>query len=232
MTNLTHNEPRKAGPGRLLMSVATVSAVVVGAAGIVAAQGQAAPPDHDGPTPGPLYERFQHPQLKHGVLTIAGTTFNVTQTALTCTPEVSPTTQLFSSAPNYGGSTVTAAAGCTWTAVSNTQWITVTSGASGSGNGSVVFNVATNNSSNDRTGSLTIAGTTFTVSQLASNATCTASISPVSQSFTSSAGAGSVSVTAPTGCVWIALSGVPWITMTGSVGSPTARREIFRAASR
>ena len=49
MTNLTHNEPRKAGPGRLLMSVATVSAVVVGAAGIVAAQGQAAPPDHDGP---------------------------------------------------------------------------------------------------------------------------------------------------------------------------------------
>ena len=74
MTNLTHNEPRKAGPGRLLMSVATVSAVVVGAAGIVAAQGKAAPPDHDGPTPGPLYERFQHPQLKHGVLTIAGTT--------------------------------------------------------------------------------------------------------------------------------------------------------------
>ena len=74
MTNLTHNEPRKAGPGRLLMSVATVSAVVVGAAGIVAAQGQAAPPDHEGPTPGPLYERFQHPQLKHGVLTIAGTT--------------------------------------------------------------------------------------------------------------------------------------------------------------
>jgi hypothetical protein len=58
MTNLTHDEPRKAGPGRLLMSVATVSAVVVGAAGIVAAQGQAAPPGHDGPTPRPLYEKF------------------------------------------------------------------------------------------------------------------------------------------------------------------------------
>ena len=43
MTNLTHNEPASR-PGRLLMSVATVSAVVVGAAGIVAAQGQRAPP--------------------------------------------------------------------------------------------------------------------------------------------------------------------------------------------
>ena len=74
MTNLTHNEPRKAGPGRLLMTLAAVSAVLVSAAGIVAAQGQAAPPAHDGPTPHPLYDRFQHPQLKHGVLTIAGTT--------------------------------------------------------------------------------------------------------------------------------------------------------------
>ena len=36
MINLTHNESKTKGPGPLLMSVATVSALVVGAAGIVA----------------------------------------------------------------------------------------------------------------------------------------------------------------------------------------------------
>ena len=55
------------------MSLATVSAVVVGAAGIVAAQGQAAPPRYNGPTACSKHERFEHPQLKHGVLTIEGT---------------------------------------------------------------------------------------------------------------------------------------------------------------
>ena len=97
---------------------------------------------------------------RSGTLTIAGTTFNVSQAALTCTAAVSPTTQLFSSAPNYGGNAGHSISRMHWTAVSNTNWITVTSGASGSGNGSVVFNVALNNSPTERTGSLTIAGTT------------------------------------------------------------------------
>ena len=72
MINLTHNESKTKGPGRLLMSVATVSALVVGAAGIVAGQGQAASPGHHDPGAG-KQEKFKHPKLKHGVLTIEGT---------------------------------------------------------------------------------------------------------------------------------------------------------------
>jgi len=56
------------------------------------------------------------------------------------------------------------AASCAWTAASNVPWVTVTAGASGSGNGTVNFTVA-DNPGGDRTGTLTIAGQTFTVTQ-------------------------------------------------------------------
>jgi hypothetical protein len=59
---------------------------------------------------------------------------------------------------------VTATAGCSWTAVSNDGWIEVTAGANGTGNGSVAFKVS-KNGGNERTGTLTIAGQTFTVTQ-------------------------------------------------------------------
>jgi hypothetical protein len=60
---------------------------------------------------------------------------------------------------------VTAQAGCTWTATSNTGWISITSGSSGSGNGTVGYSVQANFGTGARTGTLTIAGQTFTVNQ-------------------------------------------------------------------
>ena len=90
--------------------------------------------------------------------------FTVTLGGGGCTYSISPTS---ASVPATGGSgtvTVTAGSGCTWTATSNAGWITVTSGASGSGNGSVGYSVA-GNSGAARTGTLTIAGQTFTVNQ-------------------------------------------------------------------
>lgn len=60
---------------------------------------------------------------------------------------------------------MTASSGCGWTAVSNVSWITITSGSSGSGNGTVGYSVAANSSTSPRQGTLIIAGRTFTVSQ-------------------------------------------------------------------
>ena len=57
--------------------------------------------------------------------------------------------------------------GCAWTAASNDSWLTITSGASGNGNGSVAFSVAFN-PFNVRSGSLTIARQTFSVQQATS----------------------------------------------------------------
>ena len=55
---------------------------------------------------------------------------------------------------------------CAWTASSNASWITITSGASGTGNGRVGYLVLPN-VGGSRTGTLTVAGETFTVSQAA-----------------------------------------------------------------
>ena len=60
---------------------------------------------------------------------------------------------------------MTAPEGCDWTATSNDAWITITSGDSGSGNGTVGYSVSANASASSRTGTLTIAGQTFTVTQ-------------------------------------------------------------------
>jgi uncharacterized protein (TIGR03437 family) len=52
-----------------------------------------------------------------------------------------------------------------WMAVSNSTWLTITSGASGAGTGTVQYAVAANASEVQRTGYITIAGEVFTVIQ-------------------------------------------------------------------
>ncbi|HLH17156.1 MAG TPA: protease pro-enzyme activation domain-containing protein [Bryobacteraceae bacterium] len=71
-------------------------------------------------------------------------------------------------APAAGGSfsiTVTATDGCSWTAVSNVPWVTITAGASGSGKGTVNYTVAPSPAGTSRTGAIVVAGQTFTVTQ-------------------------------------------------------------------
>ncbi|HEX8492025.1 MAG TPA: M36 family metallopeptidase [Pyrinomonadaceae bacterium] len=83
----------------------------------------------------------------------------------TCTYSISPTSATQPAGGGTGSVSVTAGAGCSWTAVSNATFITITGGSSGSGNGTVTYSVAANGSTSQRTGTLTIAGRTFTVTQ-------------------------------------------------------------------
>jgi hypothetical protein len=81
-----------------------------------------------------------------------------------CTYAIDPTSVSVAAGGGTGSVAVTAGAGCAWTAVSNDAWILVTSGSSGSGNGSVGYSVAANTGP-ARSGTITIAGQTFTVNQ-------------------------------------------------------------------
>jgi Zn-dependent metalloprotease len=83
----------------------------------------------------------------------------------TCTFSLSPTSASYAATGGTGSVSVTATAGCSWTAASNATFITVTAGASGTGNGTVSYSVANNTGTSSRTGTLTIAGQTFTVTQ-------------------------------------------------------------------
>jgi len=99
-----------------------------------------------------------------GTVTIAGQTLTVNQAA-SCSYSINPSSASIKADGGNGPAvTVTAAAGCSWTAASNDAWITVTAGASGTGNGSVSFKVSKNGGA-QRTGTLTIAGQVFTVVQ-------------------------------------------------------------------
>jgi BACON domain-containing protein len=87
--------------------------------------------------------------------------------SLACSFSLSPSSQSFNAAGGTGTVLVQASSNCSWTAMSNVTWISVTSGASGTGNGTVVFQVQPNITGQARTGSLSIAGQTFTVDQTA-----------------------------------------------------------------
>jgi len=94
--------------------------------------------------------------------------FDISDVNFTVTPgcsySINPTAQAFSASGAAGTVQVTVAAGCSWTAASNAAWVTITGGISGSGNGTVSYSVAAN-SGTTRTGTVTIAGQTFTVTQ-------------------------------------------------------------------
>ena len=159
---------------------------------------------------------------RSGTLTIAGQTFTVTQAAVTvpCSYSLAPTQQAVGAAGGTGSTVVNTSAACAWTASSSASWITITSGGAGLGSGTVAFSVA-GNSGSARTGTLTIGGQTFTVSQAAAPVTCTYAINPTSESMALLGGPGRpVSVTAPAGCGWTATSNASWITVTsGASGS-------------
>jgi hypothetical protein len=101
-----------------------------------------------------------------GTVTIAGQTFTVNQAAVvaSCTYAIAPTSQNMPALGGTGTVTVTTTGACAWTASSNVPWLTITSGAAGTGNGTVGFSAAVN-IAGARSGTLTIAGQTFTVTQ-------------------------------------------------------------------
>jgi uncharacterized protein (TIGR03437 family) len=151
-----------------------------------------------------------------GTITIAGQTFTITQTGSSnCTFTLAPTSQNIAASGGNGSVNVTSQSGCNWTATSNHDWITISSGASGSGNGVVNYSVATNSGA-ARTSTLTIAGQTFTITQ-AANASCSYALTPTNRSFESNGGSGNVNVAASAGCAWTASANAAWITLqTGS----------------
>ena len=136
---------------------------------------------------------------------------------------ITPTSENFSADGGDGMVGVTAPTGCGWTASSNASWLTITSGSFGSGNGNVGYHVDVNSTGNPRSGTLTIAGLTFTVNQ--SIVGCSYNVVPLSNSFPFEGGMASVSVTAPAGCVWKAISNDSWITLppnSGGTGNGSA----------
>jgi hypothetical protein len=137
-----------------------------------------------------------------------------------CTYSIDPTEANIGPDAAQGTVSVTAGAGCAWTATSNAQWITVASGSAGTGNAQVLLTLTANIGA-ARTGTVTIATRTFTVTQRAFVPACTYSIDPTEANLSRpEAAQGTVSVTAGAGCAWTATSNASWITVaSGASGT-------------
>jgi hypothetical protein len=84
--------------------------------------------------------------------------------APSCVYTLARNSDFVGAADGAGGVSVFTTSTCRWTAVSNASWLFVSAGSSGTGNGFIEYRYLTNPGA-QRSGTLTIAGLTFTVIQ-------------------------------------------------------------------
>jgi virginiamycin B lyase len=150
-----------------------------------------------------------------------------------CNYYVSPLSQSQPAAPSTSGGNITGlimittGAGCKWNSVSNTSWITIVSGATGTGpQGAVSYKVDPNTSTTSRQGTMTIAGQTVTVSQAAGVA-CSYSITPTSNNMQALGGSSGITVTVSggTSCSWtasVSSSASSWLHLGSTTSGTTS----------
>ena len=120
-----------------------------------------------------------------------------------CSYTIAPASATFAPEGGAGSVSVTAPATCSWNATASAPWMTITTGSSGSGPGTVASSVATNPATDLRTGTLAINGQNHTVTQQGRPVTvCSYDLSPGSAEFGKDESRGTFAVTAPTDCAW------------------------------
>ncbi|MFN0112324.1 MAG: proprotein convertase P-domain-containing protein [Blastocatellia bacterium] len=134
-----------------------------------------------------------------------------------CAYSVTTANPVFAAAGGTGTIAVETTAACGWTGISNSSFITINSGAVGSGNGTINFTVAPT-SGEARTGTLTVAGQAITISQGAGNG-CAYTLTPVAKSFPASGGSGSFTVTTASECAWNAVASDSFINVLFASGN-------------
>lgn len=169
-------------------------------------------------------------QPRRGTLAIADQNVTVTQAGQPCTYSITPASTTVRSQAQTSSVRVRAPDGCGWSATSHASWITFPSGAasgasgsgmqtSGSGDETVLYSVAANTAASSRTGTLTVAGQAFTVTQ---EGACTHTLSASSASYGPASATGAVEVTPNGPCFfpWTATSNAGWVHITsGNQGS-------------
>jgi hypothetical protein len=138
---------------------------------------------------------------------------------------------------------VTAPAGCTWTATPNASWLSVPSGTSGSGSGTVTI-AFTDNYDAPRSGIVMVRWPTPTAGQniRIAQAGCTYAVTQSSFPFAAGGGTGTFNVLQQSlpntcggatqdRCIWSAVSDVPWITIAGGMPRAGDDRVTFTVAA-
>lgn len=167
---------------------------------------------------------------RSATITVGGLPFTLNQAAaFGCSYSIAPGSFSAAGSGGTGSIAVTTAGGCTWTAVANVPWIAITQGFSGVGSSaSTTFDIALNTGA-ARSGTITIAGQTFTVNQAAAPA-CTYALTSNSFSAPGAGSTSSFSVLAAPNCGWTASSNGAWLGIT-SVSSSAGLGSVYFTVS-
>jgi hypothetical protein len=152
-----------------------------------------------------------------GTLTVAGQAVTVTQQGVACAYGVTPPSRTIDAAGGTATFDVATAAGCSWTVTAGASWLTVVSGGSGSGGGTVTYRAAANPEAATRTAGLSVGGTTHVVMQAGATA-CTVDLSKPGDTFTARGGTGNFDVMAASTCAWAAVSDASWMRVVDPPG--------------
>jgi len=156
-----------------------------------------------------------------GIVTVAGRQVRVEQQAApvpACSYSIDPTSRTAGPGRSDVDVDVKTASGCAWTAVSSQAWIAVADGSGGAGNGHVHLTVDANTTMAMRTGTVAIAGQTFTVQQAGID--CKYDIKPDLYDAGPGPDDVRIDVKAAPGCTWTTMSSALWVTIVeGSTGS-------------
>jgi len=180
-----------------------------------------------------------------GLISVSDKTFTVRQGSVVLQCEYAVTPVDFNPCMPASSviATVTTTAGCTWTATPNASWLTLPSGASGSGSGAITINFSDNYDA-PRDGIVMVRWPTPTAGQniRIAQAGCTYAVSQNSFPFAASGGTGTFNVIQQSvpntcggatqdRCIWSAVSDVPWITISGSMPRTGDDRVTFAVAA-
>lgn len=141
----------------------------------------------------------------------------VLQDSGACSYTLSPTSASFSSKANSGTVAIMTAPACIWNANSNDAFVSIRGASSGTGPGSLAYDVSLNAGDSARTGSLSIAGITFPIAQ--GRTSCSVNVQPASLAIGAEGGMRSLAISpSAEDCTWSLTNLPPWITTSTTSG--------------
>lgn len=143
---------------------------------------------------------------------IAGSwTINLQTSTTACGFTLSPSVQSFPITGGSGSFSINMPANCSWSASTTSSFLTINSGASGTGNGAINFSVAPN-FEGGRAGSIDISnGIAVRSFEVQQPSGCPFSLNQTALNFGAAGGTGNVGVTAGNLCNWQGTSSANWI---------------------
>ena len=170
-----------------------------------------------------------------GEILVNGSVHTVTQTGAACTVvSISDPDQSF---PVGGGThsfdLATNGPGCSWSAFSSAPWVTINSGAMGTGSsGTIAYSVAANPNAVERTAVIVVGGQSHFITQ--AQAACSVTGIGDSEEAFSAAGGDHVFTVSTNGaiCSWSATSSAGWVTiLAGGSGTGSSGAIVYQVDS-